>query len=219
MSSLPCCSTDDVERSALHSSAGYGLRKRSHETRSKMARMARACVDEDDEDYDSDSASKTQVKRPRSHVRTSATRRERARMHKLNNAYDKLRRVVPKINHDESNESLSKIATLRLAIEYISTLENVLNVDEQSDVGKEGNNKNDIDRLDLKHGTSLSPSTNDSAGARTGNDHQSEVQALISKFELEGDAIFLAKLVGSVIEECGWGFGKFHFIFSPLKSA
>ncbi len=42
-------------------------------------------------------------------------------MHALNEAFDELRRVVPKANlHD--HQRLSKIATLRLAIHYISCL-------------------------------------------------------------------------------------------------
>jgi hypothetical protein len=119
-------SSDEIERSSHDDTAGYKLRKRSRETRNKMARMARAMYeDEDDDDYLSESDS-VPAKRPRSHVRASATKRERARMHKLNNAYDKLRKVVPKLNCDTSNERLSKIATLRLAIDYITMLTDYL---------------------------------------------------------------------------------------------
>ena len=120
------CSSDDVERGAHDATTGYKLRKRSRETRNKMARMARALYEEDDEDYSSDSCSPVPTKQPRSHVRVSATRRERARMHKLNNAYDKLRKVVPKLNSHSPNERLSKIATLRLAIDYITMLTDYL---------------------------------------------------------------------------------------------
>ena len=53
------------------------------------------------------------------------TIRERNRMHALNEAFDELRRVVPKANlHD--HQRLSKIATLRLAIHYISCLTQIL---------------------------------------------------------------------------------------------
>jgi hypothetical protein len=53
------------------------------------------------------------------------TVRERNRMHALNEAFDDLRRVVPKANlHD--HQRLSKIATLRLAIHYISCLTQIL---------------------------------------------------------------------------------------------
>ena len=42
-------------------------------------------------------------------------------MQMLNDAFDALRKVVPKHNKDDHHK-LSKIATLRLAIQYISTL-------------------------------------------------------------------------------------------------
>lgn len=53
--------------------------------------------------------------------RLGATERERTRMHMLNDAFDELRKVVPKSNLSE-HQKLSKIATLRLAIHYISAL-------------------------------------------------------------------------------------------------
>ena len=121
---MASCSSDYVERSSPKDTAEYKLRKRSRETRKKMARMARAMYD--DEDYLSVSSSPVATKRQTSHVRSSATRRERARMHKMNAAYDKLRKVVPRLACDKSNERLSKIATLRLAIDYIAMLNDYL---------------------------------------------------------------------------------------------
>lgn len=59
------------------------------------------------------------------HAREGATERERNRMHALNDAFDDLRRVVPKSNLSE-HQKLSKIATLRLAIHYIKALTNML---------------------------------------------------------------------------------------------
>lgn len=64
-------------------------------------------------------------------VRLGATVRERNRMHMLNDAFDDLRKVVPKSNLGE-HQKLSKIATLRLAIRYISSLTKTL-----SDAGVE----------------------------------------------------------------------------------
>ncbi|XP_048761867.1 neurogenic differentiation factor 1-like [Ostrea edulis] len=58
-------------------------------------------------------------------VRHGATVRERNRMHMLNDAFDELRKVVPKNNLGE-HQKLSKIATLRLAIRYISSLTKTL---------------------------------------------------------------------------------------------
>ncbi len=57
--------------------------------------------------------------------RDGATERERNRMHMLNDAFDELRKVVPKSNLSE-HQRLSKIATLRLAIHYISALTSIL---------------------------------------------------------------------------------------------
>ena len=57
--------------------------------------------------------------------REGATERERNRMHMLNDAYEELRKVVPKSNLSE-HQRLSKIATLRLAIHYIGALTSTL---------------------------------------------------------------------------------------------
>jgi len=58
-------------------------------------------------------------------LRECATERERNRMHALNDAFDNLRQAVPKNNLTEQ-QKLSKIGTLKLAIQYISALTNVL---------------------------------------------------------------------------------------------
>ena len=58
-------------------------------------------------------------------VRLGATIRERTRMHMLNDAFDELRKVVPR-NKVGEHQKLSKIATLRLAIQYISALVSTL---------------------------------------------------------------------------------------------
>ena len=128
MSSAACCSSYDLDENSHEKSVvvGYNLRKRSQETRNKMASMARAfnedCYDDDLSESSFSPAAK------RSLVHASATSRSRTRMHKLNSnrAYDKLRKVVPKLKCDSRNERLSKIATLRLAIEYITMLTNCL---------------------------------------------------------------------------------------------
>jgi len=57
--------------------------------------------------------------------RGGATERERNRMHVLNDAFDYLRRVVPRTNLSE-HQKLSKIATLKLAIQYIDALNRIL---------------------------------------------------------------------------------------------
>ncbi|RUS83707.1 hypothetical protein EGW08_008555 [Elysia chlorotica] len=74
-----------------------------------------------------DSYSNRKRKAPKSYEmsRIGATERERTRMHMLNDAFDELRKVVPKSNLSE-HQKLSKIATLRLAIHYISALGSTL---------------------------------------------------------------------------------------------
>ena len=54
-------------------------------------------------------------------IRVGATVRERTRMHVLNEAFDELRKVIPKSNLSD-HQKLSKIATLRQAIQYIDAL-------------------------------------------------------------------------------------------------
>ncbi|GAU97442.1 hypothetical protein RvY_08733 [Ramazzottius varieornatus] len=56
---------------------------------------------------------------------STATLRERSRMHALNTAFDQLRAVVPRSNLAD-HQRLSKIATLRLAIHYINALFDIL---------------------------------------------------------------------------------------------
>ncbi|TPP58727.1 hypothetical protein FGIG_08234 [Fasciola gigantica] len=64
-------------------------------------------------------AGRTKPRRPR------ATMRERQRMAQVNQAFDNLRRVVPR-GHMTEYQRLSKIATLRLAIQYIRAMNRIL---------------------------------------------------------------------------------------------
>lgn len=59
--------------------------------------------------------------------RKTANARERSRMREINQAFETLRRAVPQmtITH-QTNEKLTKITTLRLAMKYISALSSVL---------------------------------------------------------------------------------------------
>lgn len=57
--------------------------------------------------------------------RPRATQRERQRMQMLNQAFDNLRIVVPR-THLADYQKLSKIATLRLAIQYIRAMKQTL---------------------------------------------------------------------------------------------
>lgn len=60
--------------------------------------------------------------------RKTANARERSRMREINTAFETLRRAVPQMcaSHTGSNEKLTKITTLRLAMKYISSLSAVL---------------------------------------------------------------------------------------------
>lgn len=78
-----------------------------------------------DEEKQRTSQSKTSGDDASSLFRNGATLRERNRMHILNEAFDNLRKIVPKTNLSE-HQRLSKIATLRLAIHYISALTRIL---------------------------------------------------------------------------------------------
>ncbi|GFN98922.1 neurogenic differentiation factor 1 [Plakobranchus ocellatus] len=77
------------------------------------------------EEYDLCSHRKRKPPKSYEISRIGATERERTRMHMLNDAFDELRKVVPKSNLSE-HQKLSKIATLRLAIHYISALGSTL---------------------------------------------------------------------------------------------
>ena len=177
MSSTAYGSSDDVDQNSHEKTTGYKLRKRSRETRNKMASMARAMYEDGDDDDLSESSLSPATKRPRSHVRASATRRERARMHKLNRAYDKLRKVVPKLKCDSRNERLSKIATLRLAIEYITMLTNYL----------DGNIKNES----LSRDSTENSADEDTASSNEDNDSNILVKLIDSV--VEGFGWFLGK--------------------------
>ncbi|XP_075232974.1 uncharacterized protein LOC142331152 [Lycorma delicatula] len=60
--------------------------------------------------------------------RKTANARERSRMREINEAFEALRRAVPHLStsSDSHNEKLTKITTLRLAMKYISALNQVL---------------------------------------------------------------------------------------------
>lgn len=61
--------------------------------------------------------------------RKTANARERNRMREINQAFETLRRVIPHFTSHMpgSNEKLTKITTLRLAMKYITSLSAVLN--------------------------------------------------------------------------------------------
>lgn len=115
---------DDTSDEQQCGSKRYYFRRATRESRSKLTLMAAYDEEETCSDCFSDSSRLRRYPHLRS-ARDCATVRERNRMHKLNRAFEELRKVIPKgSNHGE--EKLSKIATLRLAIHYISVLSNIL---------------------------------------------------------------------------------------------
>lgn len=103
----------------------YHLRPVSLESRSKLAVLA---AQEEDDEYCDYCFKSSARHRKYTHLRSSrecATARERSRMHSLNDGFEELRKVIPKTNCS-GEQKLSKIATLRLAIHYISALSRIL---------------------------------------------------------------------------------------------
>ncbi|XP_044748547.1 helix-loop-helix protein delilah-like [Coccinella septempunctata] len=65
--------------------------------------------------------------------RKTANARERSRMREINQAFETLRKVVPQMSTTpETNEKLTKITTLRLAMKYISALRSALDENDTS---------------------------------------------------------------------------------------
>lgn len=61
--------------------------------------------------------------------RKTANARERSRMREINDAFESLRKVIPNSDspsRDPNSEKMTKITTLRLAMKYISALNNLL---------------------------------------------------------------------------------------------
>lgn len=115
----------------------YHLRPASRVARSKLAMLA--SIEDEREDICSDCFRDSNRLRRYPHLRSNrdcATVRERNRMHKLNRAFEELRKVIPKESYD-GDEKLSKIATLRLAIHYISVLADILEKDSEDDSEKD----------------------------------------------------------------------------------
>ncbi|CAI9612810.1 unnamed protein product [Staurois parvus] len=87
--------------------------------------------------------------------RLESNERERQRMHKLNNAFQALREVIP---HVRAEKKLSKIETLTLAKNYINTLTaTILNMSSRSlpagqDTGSDGSGSKFYQHYQQQHG-------------------------------------------------------------------
>lgn len=87
--------------------------------------------------------------------RLESNERERQRMHKLNNAFQALREVIP---HVRAEKKLSKIETLTLAKNYINTLTStILNMSSRGlpagqDTGSDGSGSKFYQHYQQQHG-------------------------------------------------------------------
>lgn len=130
LSDLNTDSNNNSDSSEIKSKRGekYSLRPRSAKKRHN---------DEDSDEIISipTKSSRSKGSRPKQkpaplskYRRKTANARERSRMREINQAFETLRKVVPQMSvSHETNEKLTKIMTLRLAMKYISTLSSVLN--------------------------------------------------------------------------------------------
>ncbi|KAK9686536.1 Helix-loop-helix DNA-binding domain [Popillia japonica] len=121
----------------------YSLRPRSVRRRnnSNLEENQKCSTTTGNTSNNNSSGSKTKSPKPKQkpaplskYRRKTANARERSRMREINQAFETLRKAVPQMynSHSGSNEKLTKITTLRLAMKYISSLSAVLSGSEPS---------------------------------------------------------------------------------------
>lgn len=112
----------------------YSLRPRSLRRRNANSEENQKCTIANGNNTSTSSA-KSKLPKPKQkpaplskYRRKTANARERSRMREINQAFETLRNAVPQMysTHSGSNEKLTKITTLRLAMKYISSLSAVL---------------------------------------------------------------------------------------------
>ncbi|KAK7081503.1 hypothetical protein SK128_018543 [Halocaridina rubra] len=82
--------------------------------------------------------------------RKTANARERHRMRAINTAFESLRKVLPDaLEVDSHSSTMTKITTLRLAVDYIQALTDVLGDDEESSFGHQSREGRTIYRSNL----------------------------------------------------------------------
>ncbi|CAM1313247.1 Uncharacterised protein g6204 [Pycnogonum litorale] len=69
--------------------------------------------------------------------RKAANCRERTRMQDMNDAFCRLQKAIPVLSEESDQDKLTKITTLRLAINYINALDSILNSGESSSSSNE----------------------------------------------------------------------------------
>ena len=156
-------SKDQVSTGESRERKRYHLRASSRNVRRKIAELSAF----DDEGWCEDCFRAKSKHRKYAHLRTvreCATARERGRMHALNDAFEKLRRVIPK-TVCSGEQKLSKIATLRQATCYISMLANILNCDQRNeDCGDQRVESDAMDPQQSREETTPDSSAENSSG-------------------------------------------------------
>ncbi|XP_076305741.1 uncharacterized protein LOC143222725 [Tachypleus tridentatus] len=88
--------------------------------------------------------------------RKTANARERDRMQQINLAFEKLRKVVPEFPYKSGSRSkLTKITTLRLAVNYIAALTNIL--EQTRKAPEHGETEQSLDSLESSLGFDCEP--------------------------------------------------------------
>lgn len=142
-------SNNNRDNNKLSKSDKYSLRPRSMRRRNQN-------LDEDSPPSIVSTDKNTRQPKPKQksaplskYRRKTANARERSRMREINQAFETLRRAVPQMSsHSGSNEKLTKITTLRLAMKYISTLSAVLTTSSSSDSSSHHDLLSDCSELD-----------------------------------------------------------------------
>ncbi|XP_028149379.1 helix-loop-helix protein delilah-like [Diabrotica virgifera virgifera] len=118
---------DDFESSVPAKEDKYSLRPRSMR---RMTESAKESLGEITHRQSKPHKPKQKAAPLSKYRRKTANARERNRMREINTAFETLRRIIPHMQATHmpgTNEKLTKITTLRLAMKYISTLSAALN--------------------------------------------------------------------------------------------
>ncbi|EDO36265.1 predicted protein [Nematostella vectensis] len=174
---------DEEELDAKRPSRGkrYSLRPVTRESRTKLAALAALEEESDWCDYCFKSSHRHKKYAHLRSNRECATARERSRMHSLNDAFDSLRKAIPKTNYNQE-EKPSKIATLRLAIHYIAALSDILGKPipepEPKEARRDGESRAKRARLDDTQELN-SPSGDSSSNIPTDNESEGSPESFI----------------------------------------
>ena len=136
--------------------------------------------------------------------RQGATKRERKRFNIIQEAFQELRKVIPKAQHPKDG-NLSKYATLKLATTYISLLSNALASTEKMDEVRQ-----DLHAFEVsEYGRRIEDDANFSSGSGISEDELFKgdlSDMLCVAEEIEGSS-FYDEIAGHTFEACETGSG------------